>query len=268
VTHGIDQKTSQKPRDYICGSKRDVISLVPQWHRSDHNRKAVSRPTSQLDEPERRFAIGPILDHATSVSPINSIAARGGHLTAFYARLGESPVSDEEKIVKLNSMYNRIFNVGNFAISFNLLVLSAGMGPALTAGARAQALAEPHTATAVIADDEGWSKAEEAGDTKYVDALLLPEYRSISSDGSTHGKAAILAHTAKGGNNGEGTAKAEQWRAAHPHRASVEMNGDVAILTFALDKGVDLNQVMSCDIFVYRDGRWRALYSQHTEAEK
>jgi hypothetical protein len=165
-------------------------------------------------------------------------------------------------------MRNRIFNVSNFAVSFNILVLSAAMGPALTAGARAQGIAEPHTATAVIADDEGWSKAEETGNTKYVDALLLPEYRSISSDGSTHDKAAILAHTAKGENNGEGAAKAEQWRVAHPFRASVEINGDVAILTFALDKGVDPKPVMSCDIFVYRDGHWRALYSQHTEAEK
>jgi hypothetical protein len=165
-------------------------------------------------------------------------------------------------------MYNRVFNVSNFAISFNFLVLSAAIGPALTAGARAQGIAEPHTATAVIAADEGWSKAEQAGDTKYVDALLLPEYRSISSDGSTHGKAAILAHTAKGGNNGEGAAKAEQWRAAHPYLTSVEINGDVAISSFALDKEVDPKPVMSCEIFVYRNGRWRALYSRHTEVEK
>ena len=171
-------------------------------------------------------------------------------------------------MVKLDFMYNRISKARNFAISLNIVALSAAMGPACTAGARAQGVAEPHTVTAVIADDEDWSKAEQIGDTKYVDALLLPEYRSISSDGSAHGKAAILAHTAKGGNNREGAAKAEQWRAAHPHRTSVEMNGDVAILTFALDKGVDPEPVMSCDIFVYRDGRWRALYSQHTEAEK
>jgi hypothetical protein len=46
------------------------------------------------------------------------------------------------------------------------------------------------------------------------------------------------------------------------------MNGDVAILTFVLDKGAAPKPVMSCDIFVYRDGHWRALYSQHTEAGK
>jgi hypothetical protein len=171
-------------------------------------------------------------------------------------------------MVKLCSMDNRIFNVSKFALSLHIVVLFTAMGPALTAGARAAQIAEPHTAAAVIADDKGWSKAELTGDTKYVDALLLPEYRSIGSDGSTHDKAAILAHTAKSGNNGEGAAKAEQWRAAHPSQTSAVINGDVAILTFVLDKGAEPRPVMSCDIFVYRKGHWRALYSQHTEAGK
>jgi len=48
----------------------------------------------------------------------------------------------------------------------------------------------------------------------------------------------------------------------------VKITGDTAILTFALDKTATPKPVMSCDVFVYRDGRWRALYSQHTEAEK
>ena len=165
-------------------------------------------------------------------------------------------------------MYKRIVNAINFTTSFTILVLFFAMGTALTSGARAQRISEPHTASAVIAADEAWSKAEETGDTEYVDALLLPEYRSISSDGKTYGKSAILAHTARDKNNGEGAAKAEQWRASHPYRTSVEINGNVAILSFARDNAPDPKPVMSCDIFVYRDGRWRALYSQHTEAEK
>lgn len=169
---------------------------------------------------------------------------------------------------KLDPMYNRLSNVCTSAISLLVLVLFTAIEPAIATGSRAQGIAEPHTAAAVIARDEGWSKAEETGDTKFVDALLLPEYRSISSDGSTHDKAAILAHTAKGGIDGKVAAKAKQWQAAHPYRTSVEINGDVAILTFALDKGVDPKPVMSCDIFVYRDGHWRALYSQHSEAGK
>lgn len=165
-------------------------------------------------------------------------------------------------------MYKRITNAISLTTWFTILVLFVAMGTDFTSGAQTHQVTEPHTATAVIAVDEGWSKAEETGDTKYVDALLLPEYRSISSDGSTHSKSAILAHTARNKNNGEGVAKVEQWRAAHPYRTSVEINGDVAILSFALSKGVDPKPVMSCDIFVYRGGRWRALYSQHTEAEK
>jgi Domain of unknown function (DUF4440) len=127
---------------------------------------------------------------------------------------------------------------------------------------------EPHTEAAVIADDKGWDKAEESGDTAFIDALLLPEYRSIGSDGSTHDKAAILASARKNVESHERAVFAEKWRAAHPHVMEVKITGDTAILTFALDKTATPKPVMSCDVFVYRDGRWRALYSQHTEAEK
>jgi hypothetical protein len=120
----------------------------------------------------------------------------------------------------------------------------------------------------VIAADQRWSTAEEAGDLKYLNALLLPEYRSISSNGSTHDRAAIIANAAKSANAEEKTAKADEWRAAHPNLPSVQINGDVAILTAVLQKGTDPKPVMSCDIFLYREGHWRALYSQHTEAGK
>jgi len=36
---------------------------------------------------------------------------------------------------------------------------------------------EPHTEAAVIADDKGWDKAEESGDTAFIDAFLC---RSIA----------------------------------------------------------------------------------------
>src|SRR5215475_9045474 len=45
---------------------------------------------------------------------------------------------------------------------------------------------ESHTEAAVIADDVAWGNAEGSGNVAYVDALLLPEYRSISADGSIH----------------------------------------------------------------------------------
>ncbi len=124
---------------------------------------------------------------------------------------------------------------------------------------------EPHTAAAVIAADKGWTIAEEKGDVAYVDALLLPEYRSISPDGSAHDKNAILAGTRKA--TADRAAMIEKYLTEHPTDMNVVINGDVAVLTFsAVNDAKKL--IHSCDIFVYRDGRWRALYSQHTDAEK
>jgi hypothetical protein len=96
----------------------------------------------------------------------------------------------------------------------------------------------------------------------------LPNYRSISSDGSIHDKAAIIASARKNAGSAKRAAYEEQWRAAHPVLVSVEIAADTAILTFALDKPGSSKPIMSCDIFVYQDGHWRAIYSQHSEAEK
>jgi hypothetical protein len=126
---------------------------------------------------------------------------------------------------------------------------------------------EPRTETAIVASDKARSHAEEFGDIAYIDALLLPEYRSVNVDGSIHDKAAILGSAKK--HIGATTAPAanDAWRAAHPSLTSVEINGDTAILTFTLNKPDAPKRVMSCDIFVYREGHWHALYSQHTAAE-
>jgi len=136
-----------------------------------------------------------------------------------------------------------------------------------TARSQASKSIEPHTPDAVIAADQAWDEAETSANTNYIDALLLPEYRSVSSDGSTHDKAAILASARKNAGSTERAAAADKWRAAHPHHTSVHLIGDTAILTFTLDKPGP-KPVMSCDIFVYREGHWHAIYSQHTEAGK
>jgi hypothetical protein len=150
-----------------------------------------------------------------------------------------------------------------------LIVGLAFSAPAIIAAQGNIALgSEPKTTAAVTADDEQWAKAETSGDSEYVDALLLPSYRSISSDGRTHDKKAILAQTVLNKNTNEGKGHVEAWQASHPNLTSVEINGDVAILTFASLKGSEPHLIFSCDIFVYREGHWRALYSQHTEAEK
>jgi len=124
---------------------------------------------------------------------------------------------------------------------------------------------EEHSAAAVIADDEGWAQAEIKGDVAYVDALLLTEYRSVTADGKVHDKAAILNNTRKA--SPERAVMIAKWQNEHPMLKSVNIIGDTAILTFAQKNGGNPKAVMSCDVFVYCDGRWRAIYSQHTTAE-
>ena len=132
----------------------------------------------------------------------------------------------------------------------------------------AQETKEPHTEAAVIADDKGWDKAEDAGDAAFIDQLLMPEYRSISSDGSVHDKAAIIASARKNASSPGRKAETEKWGAAPPSLSSVAITGDTAILSFTLNRPGSPVRILSSDIFVYRDGRWRALYSQHSEAGK
>ena len=133
--------------------------------------------------------------------------------------------------------------------------------------AQASTAVEPHTQDVVIAADRAWDDAESSGNTDYINALLLPEYRSVSSDGSIHDKAAILASAQKNIGHPERAAAADKWRAAHPSITSVQILGDTAVLTFSLDRG-DPKPVMSCDIFAYREGHWHPIYSQHTEVSK
>jgi hypothetical protein len=123
-----------------------------------------------------------------------------------------------------------------------------------------------HTEAGVIAVDEHWSVAEMTGDTDWLDQMLLPEYRSVNNDGTVHAKAAIVAGAAK--RKGADLAKAKQefadYQKQHPYGTAVAMHGDTAIITFYDPTLGPQKGVKSSDIFVYLDGRWHAMYSQHT----
>jgi hypothetical protein len=134
--------------------------------------------------------------------------------------------------------------------------------------AAAAARPQPKTAAAVIAADNGWDRAENTGDVAYVDNLLLPDYRSVSADGSVHSKADILANTKSNVGSPEHAAKVAKWQAAHPMDTAAVIQGDTAIVTFHLKPLGPEKGIMSSDIFVYRDGEWHAIYSQHTDAGK
>lgn len=119
------------------------------------------------------------------------------------------------------------------------------------------------TAAAVIAVDDHWLEAEENGDTAWLDAMLLPDYRSISADGNPADKQRILAGATRNRGSDKMRKEVDAWLKAHPTRKSVVMQGDFAILSFADPKS---ERVMSSDVFVYRAGGWHAIYSQHSKA--
>jgi len=161
----------------------------------------------------------------------------------------------------------RFHQVGLMGLA--VLVLGAEMTLAATFAASATEVDETgRNEAAVIAVDQHWLDAELDGDSTWLDALLLPEYRSVGADGTVHAKAAILAHAAKNRGNDAERRKVQAWLKAHPSGQAVAICGDTAILTFYDPKLGPIHGVRSSDVFVYSAGRWHALYSQHSAASK
>lgn len=123
-----------------------------------------------------------------------------------------------------------------------------------------------HTEAGVMAVDAHWSVAEMTGDTEWLDQMLLPEYRSVNNDGTVHAKAAILTGAAKRKGTDVATAKQSfaDYQKQHPYGTAVAMHGDTAVITFYDPALGPQKGVKSSDIFVYLDGHWHAMYSQHT----
>ena len=145
-----------------------------------------------------------------------------------------------------------------------VLAATAGVPVAVSAAAAPQVDETARTDTAVIAVDDHWMQAELSGDTAWLDAMLMPDYRTISADGKAGDKAAILRAVEKNRGSDKMRKQVDAWLKAHPTRKSVVMHGDVAILSFS-DPGT--GRVRSSDIFMYRGGGWHALYSQHAKVE-
>lgn len=135
---------------------------------------------------------------------------------------------------------------------------------AATAAASGKVDETAHTSAAVIAVDHHWLEAETSGDTEWLDGMLMPDYRSIGSDGKVLDKPTLLAHAARNRGSDAMRKKVDAWMKSHPTKESVVIHGDVAILSFSDPK---TGRVRSSDIFVYADGGWHALYSQHARVE-
>lgn len=159
-----------------------------------------------------------------------------------------------------------LFRIGTRCVA--VLSMTTLSVHAATAVARAGANETSRSEAAVIAVDQHWLEAELAGDTAWLDAMLLPEYRSIGADGTVHPKSVIMAHAVKNRGSDEERRKVEAWIKAHPSGKTVVIHGDTAILSFYDPAKGAANDVRSSDIFVYVDGRWHALYSQHSATGK
>lgn len=141
---------------------------------------------------------------------------------------------------------------------------------ALAASAATTTIPQAHvdetakTAAAVVAVDDHWSRAELSGDTAWLDRMLLPDYRTVGADGRVGTKAMLLKSAAKHRGSDKMRKEVEAWQKTHPTKTSVVLIGDTALLTFSNPK---TGHVLSSDLFMYKNGGWHALYSQHAKAE-
>jgi len=141
----------------------------------------------------------------------------------------------------------------------------AVIGPASAAadaGAKTNEAAK--TAAAVMAVDQRWLEADVSGNTAWLDTLLMPDYRTVGAGGKVGDKAAILRSATKNLGSDKMRRQVDAWQKAHPTRPSVVLHGDVAILSFP---DPESGRILSSDTFIYRDGGWHALYSQHAKVE-
>lgn len=98
-----------------------------------------------------------------------------------------------------------------------------------------------------------WSQAFLTGDAKFLGELLDPAYVSVSAAGASRTRDEVIA-------------LARQYAAQHPGQAAnplppsstLQIEGDTGIVRHHGPKDV------SVDVFYRADGRWHALYSQHT----
>lgn len=143
------------------------------------------------------------------------------------------------------------------------IIASRSGAQAMAAGGEGE-----RTAAGAIATDQHWSRAEVHGDTAFLSGFLLPGYRSVGHDGVAHTKAQLLASAVKQGQDTVASiAAAAAYRKAHPYGTQVVIEGNTAVLSFySLALGPEKG-LRSSDILVFEDGRWHALYSQHSDVQ-
>jgi hypothetical protein len=153
------------------------------------------------------------------------------------------------------------FVVNAIALASTLLLLLASRS-----GAAAQHAADEtkKTVSGVIAVEHHWTEAEVHGDTAYLSQFLLPQYRTVTASGVARTKNALLARARKNGTSDKMARIVAAYMKAHPSGTSVTIQGDTAVVTFYDLRLGREHGITSSDILTYSNGRWHAIYSQHT----
>ena len=126
--------------------------------------------------------------------------------------------------------------------------------------------ADARTPEAVKAADAAWLDAEINGDYQFLEWFLLDGYQSIDATGSIFSRAALIENRRRRGRSDEFAKRVREWREQHPNHAEVKIYRDTAVLTWVADDRNSKAPVYSCDIFVYQNRHWHAIYSQHSTA--
>ncbi|HEY9133257.1 MAG TPA: nuclear transport factor 2 family protein [Dyella sp.] len=147
-----------------------------------------------------------------------------------------------------------------------LLLSMTGLGATFVYAANHAGTSDGESAMSeagVRAVEDRWSMAEATGDTDFLGTMLAPAYRSISGEGKTLTRTALLEHAAKNKGTDEGLRKMEAYKKDHPYGTLVTMQGNSAVVNFYDPARGAQEGIMGADIFIYADGRWQAIYSQH-----
>ena len=114
---------------------------------------------------------------------------------------------------------------------------------------------QPHSAAGVIAAENAWVKALTTRDGKALSCILAPGFMDMAWNGELHSRGEVLAGLAKRPSN-----------AIKLSNLKVELSGDRAVArgvnTATKPDGSLIGRVKFEDMFVYRDGMWRAMTAQ------
>ncbi len=115
------------------------------------------------------------------------------------------------------------------------------------------------TSAAVQCVEDHWQKAFLGGDASYLTALLSDDYHSYTAAGVGRDRATVVK-------------LARDYAKDHPKPdpapsdappADIQLRGDTAIVFWKTKDGA----LSSVDAFQWKDGHWRAWYSQHAGAK-